>query len=109
MSGRVGDSPLIGSGAYADDRVGAVSATGWGEKIMAVVLSKTALDLMRDEKDPSEACAMALSVLKERVDGLGGLISVDKSGDVGLHHNTPRMAYAHIAGSRDRLRSGVSV
>ena len=105
MSGRVGDSPLIGSGAYADDRVGAVSATGWGEKIMAVVLSKTTLDLMRDEQDPSEACAMALSVLKERVDGLGGLISVDTRGNVGLHHNTPKMAYAHIAGSRDRLRS----
>ena len=109
MSGRVGDSPLIGSGAYADDRVGAVSATGWGEKIMAVVLSKTALDLMGEGGAPSEACATALSVLKERVDGLGGLISVDNKGNVGLHHNTPRMAYAHIAGSRDDRRSGVSV
>lgn len=109
MQGRVGDSPLIGSGAYADDRIGAVSATGWGEKIMAVVLSKTTVDMMRGMDDPSEACAAALSVLKERVDGLGGLISVDNRGKVGLHHNTPRMAYAYIEGSRDYRRSGVSL
>jgi beta-aspartyl-peptidase (threonine type) len=109
MSGRVGDSPLIGSGAYADDTVGAVSATGWGEKIMAVVLSKTAIDAMRERDDPSEACATALSVLKDRVDGLGGLISVDHKGNVGLKHNTPKMAYAYIAGSHERRKSGVSV
>lgn len=40
MPGRIGDSPLIGSGAYADNRIGAVSTTGWGEAIARVVLAK---------------------------------------------------------------------
>ena len=40
LRGRVGDSPIAGSGAYADNELGAVSSTGWGESIMKVVLCK---------------------------------------------------------------------
>src|SRR5205085_3839002 len=42
--GRVGDSPLIGAGGYADNETGAVSTTGWGEPIMKLVLAKWAID-----------------------------------------------------------------
>src|SRR6185503_5833435 len=42
--GRVGDSPIVGAGTYADDRAGAVSCTGWGEGILRVVLAKSAVD-----------------------------------------------------------------
>jgi len=45
--GRVGDSPLVGCGCYADAEAGAVSCTGWGEAIMKIVMAKTAVDLLR--------------------------------------------------------------
>src|SRR2546426_886592 len=45
--GRVGDSPLIGCGCYADSEAGGVSCTGYGEAIMKIVMAKTAVDLLR--------------------------------------------------------------
>ena len=47
LPGRVGDSPLIGCGCYADSEAGAASATGYGEAIMKIVMSKYAVDLLR--------------------------------------------------------------
>lgn len=107
LPGRVGDSPLIGSGAYADDTVGAASATGWGEKIMAVVLSKTALDFLRETSDASTACRMAIDVLQRRVSGYGGLIMISRDGSVGYSHNTPSMAMAFIEGRSGRKLASV--
>ncbi len=104
-AGRVGDSPLVGCGAYADDKVGAASATGWGEQVMAVVMSKTALDISKAGSDPEAACASAVSILKDRVNGFGGVIMVDIHGKVGLCHNTPRMAYAYIEGNSGKKRA----
>ncbi len=97
IAGRVGDSPLIGSGAYADDRLGAASATGWGEKILAVVLSKSAVDHLENDQ-PSEACGKAITMLEKRVNGYGGLIMIDSKGRIGYAFNTPRMAYAYEDG-----------
>ena len=48
LPGRVGDSPLVGAGAYADNECGAASATGWGEAIMKILLTKTACDFLRE-------------------------------------------------------------
>lgn len=98
IAGRVGDSPIIGAGAYADNTLGAASSTGWGEKIMAVVLAKTALDFLRDEPDPSDACRAGIEVLARRVDGFGGIIMLDRRGVVGYHHNTPKMAFGFYEG-----------
>jgi beta-aspartyl-peptidase (threonine type) len=105
IAGRVGDSPLIGSGAYADDRTGAASATGWGEKIMAAVLSKSSLDLLAKTRDPNAACREAIDIMKMRVSGHGGLIMVDSHGRLGYHFNTPRMAYAYVDGEGRRKAS----
>lgn len=107
LEGRVGDSPIIGSGGYADDSVGAASSTGWGEKIMAVVLAKTALDLLKDGGDPSGACEGGIEILARRVNGLGGLIMVDRAGRVGYHHNTPRMAFAFFEGRSGETMSAI--
>lgn len=96
LPGRVGDSPLIGCGAYADNRTGGVSATGWGEALMKVVMSKTTCDFMARGSDAQHAAEMAVRVLAERVRGLGGVIVVDASGRVGAAHNTPRMAHACV-------------
>ncbi len=94
--GRVGDSPLVGSGAYADDRLGAASATGWGERLMRVVISKTACDWLGRGLSAQEAAEAAIALLHERVRGYGGLIVIDREGRIGAAHNTPHMARAWV-------------
>lgn len=94
LQGRVGDSPVIGAGAYADNVYGAASATGWGESILKVLLSKTACDLLQDN-DPDVAARKSIGILKNRVNGLGGIIMIDKNGEYGFYHNTPKMAFAY--------------
>jgi beta-aspartyl-peptidase (threonine type) len=108
-AGRVGDSALVGCGAYADDLVGAASATGWGEKIMSVLLAKTAMDALRSSGCPMEASRGAVAVMKDRVDGLGGIIMVDTEGNVGYHHNTPRMAFGFIEGRTGRRNVAIRI
>lgn len=107
LAGRVGDSPIVGAGGYADDSVGAASSTGWGEKIMAVVLAKTALDILEGGRDAFGACEGGIEILARRVDGLGGLIMVDRGGRVGYHHNTPRMAFAFYEGRSGKEMAAV--
>jgi beta-aspartyl-peptidase (threonine type) len=96
MVGRVGDSPLVGSGAYADNFTGAVSATGHGEDIMRVCLSKTAADAIAHGKTAQEAAEYAIKILVDRVHGEGGLIVVDKDGNVGFAHSTPEISVAWV-------------
>lgn len=93
--GRVGDSPLVGSGAYADDRTGAVSATGEGEDLMKVVISKSVCDSL-DRMTAQEAAEAAIALLAERTGGQGGLIVLGKNGDIGITHCTPCLAYAYV-------------
>lgn len=95
LPGRVGDSPLIGAGLYADDQSGGCSSTGWGESIIKVLLAKTATDLIAAGRDPMRAAHEAIDVLARRVGGRGGCILLDRQGRVGLAFNTPRMAYAY--------------
>lgn len=94
LPGRVGDSPLVGCGTYADNLTGGASATGHGERIMQVVLAKHATDLIRAGKDAEQAADEAITYMQRRVDGHGGLILIDKNGRVGFAHNTPHMAVA---------------
>src|SRR5215471_4462290 len=75
LPGRVGDSPLIGCGCYADRETGAVSATGYGEAIMKVVMAKTACDFLRPANStPARAAQAAVQLLANRAKGTGGLI-----------------------------------
>jgi beta-aspartyl-peptidase (threonine type) len=105
LPGRVGDSPLIGCGCYADLEAGGVSCTGWGEAIMKVVLAKTAVDLLRrpaeqgeSENDPAmHAARAAVRILAERGRGAGGLILLDRHGHPGIAFSTPHMAYGYVA------------
>ncbi len=115
LPGRVGDSPLIGCGCYADSEVGGVSCTGYGEAIMKVVLAKTAADFLRHPPDAgihpgivlpkqhsptpaSLAARAAVHILAKRTHATGGLILLDRQGNPGFAFNTPRMAYAYVAG-----------
>jgi beta-aspartyl-peptidase (threonine type) len=94
--GRIGDSPLPGAGTYADDAAGAASATGHGERIIQVALTKTAIDLLRCGLPAGEAASRALATL-DRVVGRAGLILVDRSGGFAAVHNTVSMAWAALA------------
>jgi beta-aspartyl-peptidase (threonine type) len=94
MPGRVGDVPMVGCGFYADDRLGGASTTGWGEAIAKVMLARLALENLREMDDPQAAACAAIQVLKDRVDGVGGLIVLSPDGRAGRHHNTAYMPCA---------------
>lgn len=95
--GRVGDSPLIGCGTYADNSIGAVSTTGWGESMIKVVMAKTVVDLMdHNGGNPDTAAAEGIKILKRKVGGYGGIIAMTKDGRIGMAYNTPRMARASM-------------
>src|SRR5580698_576879 len=107
--GRVGDSPLIGCGCYADAEAGAVSCTGHGEGIMKIVMAKMATDLLHDQRvllshrkkagplSLAQAVADAcIRKLAHRVHTTGGLILLDRQGRPAAAFNTPRMAYGYI-------------
>ena len=111
LPGRVGDSPLIGCGCYADSEAGGVSCTGYGEAIMKIVMAKSAVDLLRQSPicvDTPEgascgaftanvAAREAVHLLAKRTHGHGGLILLDRHSNPGLAFNTPRMAYGYVA------------
>jgi len=92
--GRLGDSSLIGCGCYADNLSAAVSTTGWGEPIMKLVLAKWTADRVAAGNLPEWAAQEAMNYLKQRLNGHGGIIVLNALGQVGIAHNTPRMAWA---------------
>jgi beta-aspartyl-peptidase (threonine type) len=93
--GRLGDSSLIGCGCYADNQSAAVSTTGWGEPIMKLVLAKWTADRVSAGNLPEWSAQEAMNYLKQRVDGHGGIIVLNREGHIGIAHNTPRMAWAY--------------
>jgi len=111
LPGRVGDSPLIGCGCYADSEAGGVSCTGYGEAIMKVVLAKTTVDLLRqraicvdspaasscDASTANIAAREAVHLFAKRTHATGGLVLLDRHGNPGFAFNTPRMAYGYVA------------
>jgi beta-aspartyl-peptidase (threonine type) len=115
LPGRVGDSPLIGCGCYADAEAGGVSCTGYGEAIMKVVMAKTAADFLRfsvgsnpnsmsstlPKPSTPEAASLAareaVSILARRTHATGGLILLDRQGNPAFAFNTPRMAYGYVS------------
>jgi beta-aspartyl-peptidase (threonine type) len=99
--GRVGDSPLVGCGCYADNLSGAISATGQGESIMRVVLAKTASQFIHAGKSAQAAAEAAIAVLSDRTPGQGGLIIVDRKGTIGTAFSTPHMAYGFRTSDSD--------
>ncbi|XP_072534518.1 isoaspartyl peptidase/L-asparaginase [Salminus brasiliensis] len=99
MVGRVGDSPIIGSGGYADNKSGAVSCTGHGESILKVTLARLILFHMDQGRTASEAAECSLQYMGERVQGGGGVIVVSPTGDWTATFTTERMAWAAMDGN----------
>jgi beta-aspartyl-peptidase (threonine type) len=80
-AGRVGDTPLIGAGVYADNACCAVSATGHGEDFMRTVLAKAIADRIELQGLGAGAAAQAgIDYLRRRVGGQGGVIVIDRTG-----------------------------
>jgi beta-aspartyl-peptidase (threonine type) len=94
MPGRVGDSPIAGAGAYADNASGAVSATGDGEAFIRLVISKHVCDAMAGGMTAQAACDAGMRLVAERLSASGGLIAVDRAGGIGISFNTPAMPWA---------------
>ncbi len=90
MAGRVGDSPIIGSGLFVDNEIGACVATGLGEEVVKTVGSFLVVELMRQGKSPQEACEEAISRIVNKPnsnykDFQVGYIAVNKQGETGSY------------------------
>jgi beta-aspartyl-peptidase (threonine type) len=94
LPGRVGDTPVIGCGTYADDALAAVSCTGHGERIIQLTLARHCADLVGQGRSAMEAAEEAIRSLGARLQGDGGVIVLARHGDVGFAHNTPAMSRA---------------
>jgi beta-aspartyl-peptidase (threonine type) len=105
--GRVGDTPIIGGGTYADDRSGAASCTGEGEAILKVTLARSSVDLLRGGASAQAAAEAALAILSERTRADGGLILAAPNGDLGIAFNTLRMSRARCSGDHPEPRASV--
>jgi L-asparaginase / beta-aspartyl-peptidase len=93
--GRVGDSPLVGCGFYADDNA-AVSCTGDGEDFSRLLIAKRAADFVAHGETARDAAATAIAFLGAKATGTGGLIMVDRKGNIGFAWNSHHMKYAYI-------------
>jgi beta-aspartyl-peptidase (threonine type) len=99
LPGRIGDSPLIGCGTYADNRSGACSATGVGEIAIRLVLAKTVCNYMESGKTAQEAVEAAIRLVNERMAGTYnsmGLIAVNTKGQIGAAHNSKHLCWAYL-------------
>lgn len=90
MAGRVGDSPIIGSGLFVDNEIGAAVATGLGEEVVKTVGSFLVVELMRQGKTPQEACEEAIKRIVQKPNSdfnnfQVGYIAVNKHGDTGSY------------------------
>jgi beta-aspartyl-peptidase (threonine type) len=105
--GRIGDTPLVGCGYYAENGLGGVSSTGHGEDFIRLVLARRAVDLLANGHSAQAAASSAIRLLAERTGGYGGLILLDAQGRVGYARNTPSMAHAFILDGMSEPIAGV--
>jgi len=95
--GRVGDVPIIGAGTYASNATCAISCTGWGEFFIRLVVAKSVSDLV-EYKNYSLKKSTEEMIMKKvpQLGGDGGLIAVDKNGNIAMPFNTPGMYRGYI-------------
>lgn len=106
LPGRVGDSPIIGSGLYVDNTVGGAGATGLGENVMRHCGSFLVVEMMRNGASPTEACELAVNRIAELdpkiLNNLDiNFIALNKNGEYGAAGTSKgfRYAIAHAEGS----------
>ncbi len=102
LPGRIGDSPIIGAGTYAENGTAAVSCTGSGEHILRRTLAKE-ISLLMEGGTPAAAARMALKALL-RMNGQAGLIALNQKGRFTIMHTTDYMASGYAKGKRIEVR-----
>jgi beta-aspartyl-peptidase (threonine type) len=98
LPGRVGDSPLIGCGVYADNQAGAVSMTGLGESIIRIAVAKELCVRLEGGTSPASAAKTVLQKLVARIRGAAGALVLTPDGRFAIRHTTPRMAAGYWNG-----------
>jgi L-asparaginase / beta-aspartyl-peptidase len=95
--GRVGDAPIIGAGTYANNDTCAVSATGWGEFFIRIGVARDIAALMEYRAMPMQHAAdLVIKQKLQKLGGDGGIISLDKFGNIGISFNSEGMYRAYI-------------
>jgi len=92
LPGRVGDTPLIGCGVYADNQSGAVAMTGLGESIIRLAVAKEICDHLAQGRLPGAVARQVLRKLVKRTQGAAGALVLAPDGRFAISHVTPRMA-----------------
>lgn len=101
--GRVGDAPIIGAGTYANNNTVAISCTGWGEYFIRLVVAKTISDMMEYGKISLRIAAEDI-IMKHlpALGGDGGLIAVDRNGNIAMPFCTEGMYRGYIKEGGER-------
>jgi N4-(beta-N-acetylglucosaminyl)-L-asparaginase len=118
LSGRLGDSPIIGAGLYVDNKVGAAGATGRGEEVIKVCGSFLVVEFMRQGMSPQQACE---AVCKRIIDNYNGdvdfndkFVALNKNGEIGCAQimapkgNLPELVYIDGIGG-NKVYQGVTI
>ena len=102
--GRIGDSPIVGAGVYADNETCAVSATGYGEDFMRTVIAKTISDfIFMKNMNAAEATQAGIEYLARKVNGRGGVIVIDKDGNCSSGFTTKKMIHGWIEHGKEAV------
>jgi len=96
LPGRVGDSPIIGAGTYADNATCAVSATGYGEFFIRYAVAHEIAARLRHAGQSLEAAADEVITELGRLGGSGGLVAVDRNGALALPFNCAGMYRGYV-------------
>jgi L-asparaginase / beta-aspartyl-peptidase len=95
--GRVGDAPIIGAGTYANNNTCAVSATGWGEFFIRLSVARDICSLMEYRAMPlQQAADLVIHKKLQDLGGDGGIIALDKFGNIGISFNSEGMYRAYV-------------
>ncbi len=100
LPGRIGDSAIIGAGLYADNTLGAATATGIGEIAIRAAISKTACDLMKRFPAPA-ASELVIKTVNSRIGRGLGIITLDRQGRYGVAHSTRHLLWGVADGSNE--------
>lgn len=95
LPGRIGDTPQIGCGLYADNHSGAATVTGLGEIAVRLALSKTVCSLMERGVSARRAATSCVQNASRRLQDSAGVIAIDQKGGFAAVHNTPLMPWAY--------------
>jgi beta-aspartyl-peptidase (threonine type) len=97
MYGRIGDSPIIGAGTYADNTTCAVSCTGEGEYFIRLGMAKAVSDRIELKKmSVKDAADEMIQKKLTELGGSGGLIAIDKDGNITMSFNTAGMIRGYV-------------